>query len=361
MQGWIKLSREITDHWIWQDADRLKWWLDLLMLAAWEETKQLAGSKVIALKRGQLIASIAFLTKRWGKNHNTVIDFLKTLQREGMITKRSERNISIITICNYADYQGADNLSENLKDLKPKKSTTPTDNKADNPTDTPADNQADREQDNKADNPTDTNKEIKKIRNKESSSLQEKEGGTPPSPLGAEAPKAPEPSKEEKKPQEKPKEKKQATIPFAKIKDLWNELCPSYPKMMVMSDPRKNKIRLRVQEMGGIDKALPTLEKIFKAAENSNFMKGDNKRGWKASFDWIFENDKNWVKVWEGNYENKPKDTHLTTTQNRNYNGTTTKHSTTADSYEARQQWLKDFVEDRLNNPRQEPDIEGNY
>lgn len=211
------------------------------------------------------------------------------------------------------------------------------------------------------DNETDNETEFENDLNKSPQNKKEIEGGTPPSPLGAEAPKAPESSEEEKKPQEKPKEKKQATIPFAKIKDLWNELCPSYPKMMVMSDPRKNKIRLRVQEMGGIDKALPTLEKIFKAAENSNFMKGDNKRGWKASFDWIFENDKNWVKVWEGNYENKPKDTHLTTTQNRNYNGTTTKHSTTADSYEARQQWLKDFVEDRLNNPRQEPDIEGNY
>ena len=36
----------------------------------------------------------------------------------------------------------------------------------------------------------------------------------------------------------------------------------------------------------------------------SHFLRGDNKRGWKASFDWLFENDKNWVKVYEGNYDN---------------------------------------------------------
>ena len=40
--------------------------------------------------------------------------------------------------------------------------------------------------------------------------------------------------------------------------------------------------------------------------QQSKFLKGDNKRGWKASFDWLFENDKNWVKVYEGNYDNKP-------------------------------------------------------
>ena len=38
--------------------------------------------------------------------------------------------------------------------------------------------------------------------------------------------------------------------------------------------------------------------------QESKFLKGESKRGWKASFDWVFENDKNWVKVWEGNYDN---------------------------------------------------------
>ena len=27
--------------------------------------------------------------------------------------------------------------------------------------------------------------------------------------------------------------------------------------------------------------------------------------GWVANFDWVFENEKNWVKVSEGNYDNK--------------------------------------------------------
>ena len=65
-------------------------------------------------------------------------------------------------------------------------------------------------------------------------------------------------------------------------------------------------MRLRISEIGGIEKALPLLKQIFEKMQESNFLKGDNKRGWKASFDWLFENDKNWVKVFEGNYDNKP-------------------------------------------------------
>lgn len=134
MNGWIKISRELPNHWIWQDADRLKWWLDLLFMASWEDSKQLVGSRLIEIKRGQLVASISYLVKRWGVGHNTVIAFLKMLQEEKMITKTSMRNISIITICNYEKHQAADNLADNLAD-------------------------------NVADSPADTNKEIKNIRN----------------------------------------------------------------------------------------------------------------------------------------------------------------------------------------------------
>ena len=39
MAGWIKISREIEDHWLWQDAERLRWWIDMLFMASWEDKK----------------------------------------------------------------------------------------------------------------------------------------------------------------------------------------------------------------------------------------------------------------------------------------------------------------------------------
>lgn len=105
MAGWIKISREIANHWLWQDAERLKWWLDLLFLAAWERKRQLVGKQLVILQKGQLIASLSFLCKRWGRSRTMVEPYLNLLIEDGMIEKEVSRNISIITILNYEKYQ----------------------------------------------------------------------------------------------------------------------------------------------------------------------------------------------------------------------------------------------------------------
>lgn len=106
MDGWIKLNRKITEHWLWQDAERLKWWFDLLFLAAWEEKKILHDSHLLVLHKGQMIASISYLSDRWGKSNPTIINFLRLLENEGMIYRQVlYRQTPIITICNYEKYQ----------------------------------------------------------------------------------------------------------------------------------------------------------------------------------------------------------------------------------------------------------------
>jgi DNA-binding Lrp family transcriptional regulator len=63
------------------------------------------------LRRGQIIASISFLSERWGKSHPTIIKFLRLLEGEDMI-KRSTiyRQTSILTICNYEKYLWHNNI-----------------------------------------------------------------------------------------------------------------------------------------------------------------------------------------------------------------------------------------------------------
>lgn len=109
MSGWIKINRSIGNHWLWQDAERLKWWLDLLLMASWGEKQVLHDSHLTTLQRGQMIASISFLSDRWGKSKPTIIRFLRLLEEEGMI-KRSTlyRQTSILTVCNYERYQCED-------------------------------------------------------------------------------------------------------------------------------------------------------------------------------------------------------------------------------------------------------------
>lgn len=88
------------------------------------------------------------------------------------------------------------------------------------------------------------------------------------------------------------------------IIDAWNSTCISYPKLTRFSDKRKNKVAVRLKEMGGGDKALEICKELFVKMEGCSFLKGDNRRGWKATFDWLFDNGNNWVKVYEGNYDN---------------------------------------------------------
>lgn len=86
---------------------------------------------------------------------------------------------------------------------------------------------------------------------------------------------------------------------WREVKDAWNDTCVSFPKLTAMSDARKNKLRLRLGEMGGLEKC----KEIFKRMEASSFLRGENRSGWRATFDWLMSNSTNWVKVSEGNYD----------------------------------------------------------
>ena len=104
---------------------------------------------------------------------------------------------------------------------------------------------------------------------------------------------------------EKSKEKKSIKYPYQGICDLWNSICVSLPKIAKLTEARKQKIRSRLDEFGcQPEEWLTTAETLFRRVQASDFLTG-RKTDWKASFDWVFDNGKNWVKVTEGNYDNK--------------------------------------------------------
>lgn len=264
LEGWIKIQRAIVEHWIWNDPIKLKWWLDLLMLAGYSDSKVNVGLQIFDCGRGQIITSLSALAKRWGATKDRVRNFLVLLSKEKMITHESLTKSTRITICNYERYQSdlhdsqtIDKRSPNANQTLAKRSIYIKENKKER-----------RKED------------IESNRITLSSTSDEVEVSKP----------------------------KVEQVQWKKIVEMWNETCKSFPKVFSLSENRKNKMRLRVSEMGGSEKAMEILKGIFAKMEESSFLKGDNRRGWKASFDWLFENDKNWVKVWEGNYDNeKPK------------------------------------------------------
>lgn len=273
MASWIKIFRELL-QWGWfQKAEMVQLFIYLLLKANCVD-KQWQG---ITIKRGQIATSNATMRQDLRLSEQQIRTCIKRLISTGEITYKSTNRYVIITICNYDKYQEAGNsINEQNNEQTNNQSTD--------------EQRAINEQ-------STTTKEIKNIRSKEYNikDIKQESGSNDQLSSASDEAQAVQP--------EKPKTEK---IPSKEIKEMWNETCPGFPKLFTISENRKNKMRLRIAEMGGMEKALPLLKQIFEKMQQSNFLKGDNKRGWKASFDWLFENDKNWVKVYEGNYDNKP-------------------------------------------------------
>ena len=98
---------------------------------------------------------------------------------------------------------------------------------------------------------------------------------------------------------------------FSFVLDLWNSYATrSVPKIRSLSPARKEKVKLRVREMGGWEKAKEIMPECFRKISESDFCNGATGK-WAANFDWFFENEKNWLKVLEGNYDNRKEKTQL--------------------------------------------------
>ena len=105
--GWIKLYRDITDNWLWQDEpfSRGQAWIDLLLLANSKDEKFRHDNQIIEGKRGNVYRSITYLSERWKWSRKKTRTFLKLLESDGMVTTKSTTRGTTITIINYGFYQ----------------------------------------------------------------------------------------------------------------------------------------------------------------------------------------------------------------------------------------------------------------
>lgn len=127
-KGWIKLNRQIQEHWIWNDPEKLKAWLDILLLANHEAKKVGMREGLITIRRGQFITSIGKLADRWKWSRERVRRYLKLLERDGMITRKSDTFKTTITVVNYGKFQGERHTFE-TSDETPNKSSNETSDK----------------------------------------------------------------------------------------------------------------------------------------------------------------------------------------------------------------------------------------
>lgn len=88
------------------------------------------------------------------------------------------------------------------------------------------------------------------------------------------------------------------------ILQIWNEGVDSTPvrKINQITSSRADKIAARRKE--GLETERDW-HRLMNKILHSDFLCGNNDRNWTVTFDWITTNSTNWVKVMEGNYDNK--------------------------------------------------------
>ncbi len=90
-------------------------------------------------------------------------------------------------------------------------------------------------------------------------------------------------------------ETKVSPIPYELIVSKYNSILGNIlSKVMSVSKSRKDKIKVR---WNNDIKSIEDWEFLFKKISNTPFLLGDNKQGWKCSFDWLVTNDSNYLKV----------------------------------------------------------------
>jgi len=107
MSGWIKLHRQIREHWIWDNPDYLKAWLTILLSVNHEDKKVLISGELIDCKIGQSAMSLESWTRLFGHGWtiNKTRGFFKMLKNDKIIHTEGLRKTTRLTVCKYADYQ----------------------------------------------------------------------------------------------------------------------------------------------------------------------------------------------------------------------------------------------------------------
>lgn len=125
MHGWICLYRSIVECELWNEKpfDRARAWIDLLLMANHKDKSFLFGNKVIEVKRGELITSQSKLSNRWGWSRRKIQDYLKLLERLGMVSTKSTAKYTSVTVINYSKYQNL-GTSESTTDGTTKEQVT---------------------------------------------------------------------------------------------------------------------------------------------------------------------------------------------------------------------------------------------
>lgn len=93
---------------------------------------------------------------------------------------------------------------------------------------------------------------------------------------------------------------KSIVIDYLAIQQSWNSFAESVglARINSITEKRKKSIKSRLSQDGFSESA------IYEKIKESRFLLGDNERGWKVDFDFVWCSPEKWVRIIEGKYNN---------------------------------------------------------
>lgn len=243
VNGFIPLAKQIQNHWLWTDKPfaRGQAWIDLLLMANFEDRQIISKGVIVEVERGQVFRTIKFLAERWGWTPKKVRKFIEALEGQQMVTSKGLSNGTLITIENYTKWNDSGQTKCTTKGKQNAHQRASLGSQNNN---------------NNKDNNINTINSISGTRVPHGTVRQ-------------------------------------------KVIDEWNDLPLPNIRDIKNGTNRYSMLSARVKEYG-IDSVIEAIRSI----RDSNFLLGQNSKGWSITFDW-FVRPNNFAKVLEGNYTDK--------------------------------------------------------
>lgn len=107
MQGWIKLHRQIREHWVWSRADYAKAFMDILMLVNHARATVMIKGDLYTVNPGESVRSIETWAKELGNGwtRQRVRTLFSLLEKSGIINQVTDTKTTRLSICNWETYQ----------------------------------------------------------------------------------------------------------------------------------------------------------------------------------------------------------------------------------------------------------------
>ena len=120
MEGWIKLHRKLIDSKVFANPNILKIWIFFLVKANFKKVfvpvSCGTGITTVTLEKGQFLFGRNKAEKKLKINRNTIYKNMKKMEKDGLISIKSNNHYSIVTICNYEQYQPSDDEQVTAKE-----------------------------------------------------------------------------------------------------------------------------------------------------------------------------------------------------------------------------------------------------